>query len=115
MPPVDHTDLVGLHRGLLHDWGEDTSAHARAFGEALAEQPLTAPLVMGAIAGVASMLAARDHAASAMLSLSIHVRAAHTRCRWPVRWCSISIRAPHQQPRGLEATKSCSVSRMDTT
>jgi|SRR5271170_883129 len=39
-PPVENTDLFGLHRGYLFDWDEDLSAHAQAFGEALADQGL---------------------------------------------------------------------------
>lgn len=57
-PAVEDTDLFGLNRGYLFGWDEDHMAHAVAFGEALAECGLTAPLMMGAIGGVGHMLAA---------------------------------------------------------
>jgi hypothetical protein len=51
-------DAFGLHRGLLFGWDESLSRRAQVFGHLLAEEGLTAPLVMGAIGGLASMLAA---------------------------------------------------------
>jgi hypothetical protein len=49
-------DAFRLHRGYLFDWSEDVEEHGRALGGVLATVGLTAPVILGAIAGVAHML-----------------------------------------------------------
>lgn len=58
LPPIEATDVFGLHRGYLFDWDADLEAHARAFGEALADQGLSGPMIVAACCGVGHLLGA---------------------------------------------------------